>query len=308
MTASSAIELLPFQDSAESRAELVQWLTKTEAQPVSESFWADRLAHWWDENPARDEMPHRGWVLREAGRMVGFQGLIPVAYAVDGVRRGCGISSTWRVDEAYRHHGAMMLMKLRQLAREMLLVDSTPTADVQVMLQRMNWRASGEVKQYLVGPRWPHRLPAGSKLITDVAEVKKVAAPYQSAVGIERWVTPEYLRWYARSRTRQHFFSGIVNEADELTSYVFLTPLKWGGWSEVDHFNTHNTSDELLTLISRVRGAWWLKLHAFAGDTQWKRSSAWLKKTVVSPHYFTMPTSWVEKPKRTVLAEGDWGL
>ena len=141
----------------------------------------------------------------------------------------------------------------------------------------------------------------------DLAEVKCVHSPFASSSGIERWITPEYLRWYARSVTREHVFAGVIDSNGCLSSYVFITPSSLGSWTEVDHFSTTGR-EELYALIAALRGKWWMKLHAFPGDDTWNGIGATCQRAIQVCHHFILPATMQKMPRRTVLAEGDWGL
>lgn len=309
MAASASVQLIPFLDSPSSRAELVRWLVKSEGAQTSEAGWAARLRHWWDENPWRTLVQERGWVLRSESGIAGFQGLIPAAYAVNGECRAAGVSSTWRVDSEFRNHSVAMLMQLKRFGLSRLLVDSTPTADVQVLLQKTGWKASKEVVQSIVAPCLlpSPQMGAGKRVTVNLDEVRQVAQPFTSAVGVERWITLDYLHWYARSVTRQHVFAGVVDAQGRLSSYVFLTPSRFGSWMEVDHFTTEG-KDELLALVASLRTRLWIKLHAFPGDESWQGTRVLHRRVIRVCHYYLMPAEMEGLPQRTVLAEGDWGL
>jgi len=281
----------------------------TEGRLVDPAWWQARLRHWWDENPWSTLVQERGWVLKSGGRIVGFQGLIPAAYAVNGEQQPACISSTWRVDVEHRNHSVAMLMQLRKLGGGRLLVDSTPTDDVQVLLNKTGWMAQKKVTQRIVIPYLLARggLLAKRRVTMNLDEVRRVQAPFGSALGVEKWISAEYLRWYARSLTRKHIFAGVVDDAGCLSSYVFLTPSNLGSWMEVDHFSSSG-SEELRGLVAALRGRWWIKLHAFPGDDSWDGIKALHQRPIEVCHHFIMPAEMQQLPKRSVLAEGDWGL
>jgi hypothetical protein len=131
-----ACQIEDYSDNAASRDELIPWLIASDPEPLSEAMWQRRLAHWWDENPFASLAPSRGWVLRHEGRIAGFMALIPAGYAAGGKLNAAYIASTWRVDKDHRNASLPMLMKLRRLAASALMADTTPTPDVQLMLQK----------------------------------------------------------------------------------------------------------------------------------------------------------------------------
>ncbi|MBL9115261.1 MAG: hypothetical protein JNJ83_09680 [Verrucomicrobiaceae bacterium] len=309
MSISPTCQLQPYADSPKSREELVRWLVATEGSPVEPAWWHARLKHWWDENPWSAFVPERGWLLTSGSRVVGFQGLIPAGYSVLGEQKQACISSTWRVEPEHRNQSVAMLMQLRRMGAGRLLIDSTPTEEVQSLLQKTGWVAQREVTQFIVVPQWLTRakLPQEKRVTMNLDEVRSIRSPFVSPHGVERWITPEYLRWYARSVTRKHVFAGVVDADGCLSSYVFLTPSSLGSWTEVDHFSTENR-EELHALIAAIRGKWWIKLHAFPGDETWKGARTLYQRPVQVCHHFILPPVMQEVPRRTVLAEGDWGL
>jgi len=180
---------------------------------------------------------------------------------------------------------------------------------VQVLLQKTGWTARREVAQSIVVPLLLGHpgLAAGRRVTWRLDEVQRVARPFASAVGVERWISPDFLRWYARSVTRRHVFAGVVDDQGCLSSYVFLTPSRFGSWMEVDHF-TSSGSEELLALVASLRTRPWIKLHAFPGDVSWQGVRAIHRRVIHVCHHYLMPADMHVLPQRMVLAEGDWGL
>ncbi|MEE9317421.1 MAG: hypothetical protein V3U48_03920 [Rhodospirillales bacterium] len=63
------------------------------------------INHLWRENPAMvraKSKPALGWVLEDAGKMVGFFGNLPLLYEFDGHPIIVSNASLWGVEEAYR--------------------------------------------------------------------------------------------------------------------------------------------------------------------------------------------------------------
>jgi hypothetical protein len=309
MSPTTGCRLEVYADSPEARAELVRWLVATEGREVTEQWWQSRLKHWWDDNPWSALTSERGWVLRHEGRLVGFQGLIPAAYAVGGERRAAAISSTWRVDPHHRNHSLPMLMQLRKLGGTTLLADTTPTAEVQVMLKKTGWQACPQATQWFVIPKWLREEPlgAGRRITHDLNDVRRVLLPYTSTQTVEKWITPEYLRWYAASVTRKHHFVGVVDADGCLSSYLFLVPSSYRSWTEVDHFTVHR-GGELQAMVSSLREPYWVKIHSFPADQNWYATRSIYRRKITVCHHFLMPKSMQSLQKRTTLAEGDWGL
>lgn len=316
-----------FQDTIEAREELIPWLIATDQEPLTKDQWHRRLAHWWDENPFRDLAPRRGWTLRHQGKIVGFMALIPACYAVEGRPIPSYHASTWRVDEPHRNQSLPMLMKLRPVCASSVVCDTTPIPEVQALLNRFNWvscpsiqrhfAALGMPGQILRRGSWPV-LSSHLRLTRDPSEVRLISSPFSAPTGIEKWITPEYLRWFAAGPMRRHEFVGAIDSAGCLSSYLFLTPKRVRGvpaWMEIDHFTTHCTSHELHGLVgelvrqpSLLGSERLMSLASFPGDSTWDETPALHRRTEYVRHFFSIPEAHRSLPKRTVLAEGDWGL
>jgi hypothetical protein len=159
-----ACQIEDYQDTPQARAELIPWLVATEPRPLSAETWGKRLAHWWDQNPFASLRNERGWVLRHEGRIVGFMALIPACYAVNGRPVAALIASSWRIDEAHRNASLPMLMKLRRLAADTLIADTTPTPEVQTLLQRSDWTGLTDIQTPLRAARLGRQSPSASLL------------------------------------------------------------------------------------------------------------------------------------------------
>ncbi|MBE7494162.1 MAG: hypothetical protein HS117_04415 [Verrucomicrobiaceae bacterium] len=321
-----ACQIDEYHDSQLLREELVAWSANDVIWPLPASMWERRLRHWWDENPFAAISPLRGWIMRHEGRVTGFMALIPACYAVQGECRAAYAASTWRVDEAHRNASLSMLMKMRRLAATTLLVDTTPTPDVQVMLQKSGWTPATSITRRFVPlglaglpwrGKWP-RLSAGQKITRDPAEVRFIAASFQKPDRIEKWVTLEYLRWFAASPMRRHEFIGAIDSVGCLTSYLFVTPKAIRGipgWMEIDHFTTRGDSSELHALVGEIARdpallgrEHLLSLASFPGDSSWDTAPVLHRREEQVTHHFSIPAALKTISKHSVLAEGDWGL
>jgi hypothetical protein len=322
-----ACQIEDYHDSPPTRDELALWLAATDAQGLTMDVWHRRLAHWWDQNPFAALRNERGWVLRQEGTIVGFFGLIPTCYAVKGAPVPAFIASTWRIDESCRNASLPMLMRSRRLSTETIIADTTPTPKVRELLKRAGWAGLIDIQKrfvplgfldtLLLRSSWPV-LPAGRHLVMDPAMVRSVSASCLSCSGVEKWITPEYLRWFAASGMRRHQFVGVIDESGCLSSYLFVTPKRIRGipaWMEIDHFTTAATNDELYALVGELvrrpavlGGKRLLSLAAFPGDSTWDDAPVIHRRPEHVCHYFAIPDPLKALPKRTVLAEGDWGL
>jgi len=322
-----ACQIEDYHDAPSTREELVTWLVATDSDGMEREIWLRRLAHWWDENPFASLRHERGWVLRHEGKIVGFLGLIPACYAVNGVPTPAFIASTWRIDEEHRNASLPMLMRFKRLSAECVIADTTPTPRVQELLERSGWHCRTDIQRRFVPlgifgkifwcRAWP-ALPAARRLVLEAALVKSVAAPCAGTSGLGKWITPEYLRWFAASKMRRHQFVGLVDDEGCLSSYLFLTHKRIRGipaWMEIDHFTTAATHDELHALVgelvrrpSLLGGRRLLSLAAFPGDPAWDAMPCLHQRQESVCHCFAIPEPLKNLPKHTVLAEGDWGL
>ncbi len=319
-------EIENYHDTPPGREELVEWLMETDSHKLEKDVWIRRLAHWWDENPFATLLPERGWLLRKGGKLVGFLGLIPTCYCVNGKAAPAFIASTWRIDEEHRNAALPMLQRIRRLGESAIIADTTPTPAVQLLLERSGWSSQTEIRRrfvplglsgkVLVRKVWPE-LPACRRLVLDATQITHIASSCSSS-GIEKWITPEYLRWFVNSTMRTHQFIGLLDDEDRLTSYLFLTPGSIRGipaWLEIDHFTADGDPQELHAMIgelvrrpSLLGGRRLLSLAAFPGDPTWEAVPTLHQRTEKVCHFFSIPKVLKDLPKRTVLAEGDWGL
>lgn len=325
-------QIEPYQDCPAMRAELASFLADHLEDGPEEALWLERLAHWWDENPHAGDSPERGWVLREGRVLVGFLGLIPVRYAWQGQPVQALIATSWVVKPGCRNAALPMGMKLQRLAQSHLLLDSTPSLEVQALISRFGWvgemRARrtllplgtvGRLFAKLAGELWP-TLPKGRRITTEVGEVRSLARSWQENGRLEKWTCPASLRWYAAARMRQHQFLGVVDEDGRLTSCLWLTRRSRCGihlWMLLESFSTEADDAELRALAAalvrrevRLLGppAQLLSLLAFPQDPRWKDVRGLIRDEVLVCHFHALPAALKDTPKHTVMAEGDFGL
>ncbi|MEM7417564.1 MAG: hypothetical protein AAF389_18895 [Gemmatimonadota bacterium] len=104
----------------------------------SPSDWLALFQHWWDRNPAASKVPH-GWVLEADGRIVGFLGLIPVRFQLQGESTVAFSGTTWRVCEEHRAHSLRLMYAAIQGTEDHVLFNSTPIPQVRPILQRLGF-------------------------------------------------------------------------------------------------------------------------------------------------------------------------
>lgn len=322
----------PYADSPEARDELTIFLAREFSGTADASLWGRRLAHWWDENPYAQENPLRGWVLKNDGHLVGFLGVIPTCYASLEKKIPALIATSWVVMREYRNSAIPMAMNLQRLGRTYLLLDTTPSLEVQALISRAGWVGEtralrslvplgplGQLYAKVTGQPWPS-LPGQRRITTDVIEVRALARPYQQATRLEKWITPDSLRWYAAAPARQHQFLGVLDADGSLSSYLWLTPHRRRGlasWTLLEAFTTEADDAELDALIGAVvrrevtlpgPSAWLLSVMTFPPDKRWARCPTLIRDEVHVCHFHLAPPALLLRPKHTVLAEGDFGL
>jgi hypothetical protein len=222
-----------YQDSPPTRAALVRYLQRSGDISAAQGSWAGRLQHWWDQNPWRELHDFRGWAAGEPAQLCGYAGAIPVAYAWQGQRVPALVATTLRAET---HTAALkFLLNLRQLAKQTPILCTTPLPKLARVFQKMGGQQPGQSARsfYATGrlgrllhPQLPHSAaPAGLSWCSDIHQVKGLARPYQNPDQLEKWVTPESLRWQLATPTRQQAFLGLVDAAGVLHAYLLLSPL-----------------------------------------------------------------------------------
>lgn len=322
-----------YQDSPDNRVELASFLVACFAgSGPDESGWLARFAYWWDANPFAQDTQHRGWSLRAAGRLVGFLGLIPTRYAWEGEALPALIATSWAVAEEHRNAALPMLMQLQRLSKDHLLLDTTPSEEVQKLLARLGWTGEKWVRRSWLpiglaadltarvkGRPWP-RLPAGKSVCTGLEQVKRLASPWQNSSRVEKWISLDSLKWYADSQSRTHLFAGVVDEEGTLTSFLWLSAERRRGikiWFVLEAYSAADDESELTALIGAVARkkaglpgspASLLCLQSFDNDSRWGSLPTLFRDDAAVCHFHSLPPALSHAPKFTVMAEGDFGL
>jgi len=327
-------QLEPFEDSASARAALVPILISQFQGEGScnEAQWLKRMAYWWDENPFASAHPCRGWVLRDAGQIVGYLGVIPTFYE-DTVGKPIPalIATTWAIAKEHRNAALAMGLMLQRQSNSALLVDTTPSPEVQTLLHRWDWTSRTQIRRSLIirGISLAGltglinsnglTLPNGREITTDLCRVHSIDSTRPQKF-LQKHVTPDYLRWFAASPMREHHFIGIVNAQDSLSSYLMLSPKFVKGlssWTVVDWFTTQETNRELLVMVDHlirkspaIHGKWWpfISLAAFLPEDPWAGVSYAYQREEAVNHFYSLPPEFKGQNIRSVMAEGDWGL
>ncbi|MCF7785534.1 MAG: hypothetical protein K9N47_05390 [Prosthecobacter sp.] len=321
------LDLSPYPDTPTARLELVEFLNR-QLPPQNGPRWEQRLRLWWDENPAAAINPERGRWVHSEGRLVAYGGSIPALHAWQERICQTVYATTFCMDGQFPKAAAMVFLQQREIAAQRMIIHSTPSPRVQEALHKMGARAEQTVTRYffpaglasrLRGHTWWPSLPTDKRVVTDPAEVTAIPRPYQRADRIEKWITPEYLRWYCRATTREHHFLGLVDAAGVLSSYLIITPrLVRGlhGWDVLESFTTQEDRSDLYALIGLLvkepgilpGGAVLVTAAAFPDDLTWAHPPALLCRNQHVCHFFLFPEALRQAPKHTIMAEGDLGL
>lgn len=327
-------QLEPFQDSSSARAELVPFLiTQFRGEGACDTEqWLRRMAYWWNENPFAHAHPCRGWLLRDAGQVVGYLGVIPTFYEdISGKPMPALMVTTWAIMEDHRHAALAMGMMLQRQSRSTLLVDTTPSPEVQLLLHRWGWTSRTKIRRSLIirgisslrlaGLMKSDELglTKGREITTDLHRVHSLDSKRPQKL-LQKHVTPEYLRWYAASPMREHHFIGVIDAQGRLSSYLMLTPKSVRGlssWTVVDWFTTQETNLELLAMVSHLigktpatHGKWWpfISLATFLPEDPWADVTHTYQREEAVNHFYCLPPKFKGQNIRSVMAEGDWGL
>jgi len=106
---------------------------------LSAAQWLARLKHWWDDNPSYIDEWKRGFLLLNVDQIVGFVGSFPTNYkAGDEVIRAFN-GTTWRVLEAYRNWSIDLWTKNREVSKNFLSFNTTPTDDIIKLIKRFKY-------------------------------------------------------------------------------------------------------------------------------------------------------------------------
>lgn len=315
-----------FEDHPENRSELTAFLHEAWPARSGHQSWTRRLSHWWDANPWTSISPHRGWVARASGRLVGFGGLIPACYAFAGRQVPALLASSFHVDSAYPASAMTMFRQQRVVQKDHIVVHATAMPRLQQTLVKMGSQAETRITRrlYGMGPLrhlrggWP-ALGTDMRLVTDPSQARALARPFRREDRLEKWHSLESLRWWCGSPVQEHRFLGALDQNGTVTSFLLLTPRSLRGlsaWDAVEGFTAREDVSELQALAGALArhpellspARFWLTIPAFDSDTLWDRTPSLLSRHQTVGHHFLLPEHLHNVPKLTVMAEGDLGL
>lgn len=161
-------EVLPA--TIEDKAEVCEFLHRHMAPDVS----VERFGNLFDY-PWLAQKPDHGFVLREAGRLVGYIGTIYADRPAGGrVERFCNLSS-WFVLPEFRNHSLKLLMAC-QKDREVTYTNLSARPVVQKIHEALRYRRLGRYKLFTppLAQLWPAlwRRPRGLGFITDPSRIR----------------------------------------------------------------------------------------------------------------------------------------
>ncbi|MDI1312393.1 hypothetical protein [Prosthecobacter sp.] len=321
------LDISPYPDTPTARAELAEFLRR-HIPPQKGPGWEQRLRFWWDENPAAADNEERGRWVHADGRLVAYGGSIPALYAWQEQPFQALYSTTFCVDKQFPKAAALVFLQQREVASHRIITHTTPSPRVQTALLKLGARAEQTVTRHyfpagpashLRGHSWWPSLPTHKRVVTDPAEVTAISRPYQRSDRIEKWITPDYLRWFCRSPVRPHHFLGLVDASGTLSSYLLVTHRLVRGlrsWDVLESFTTQEDRTELHALTGLLvkepglfpGGASLITTATFPDDSSWSPTPALLRRTQHVCHLFLLPESLRQASKHTVMAEGDLGL
>lgn len=206
--------------------------------------WKKRFQWWWSHNPYCHEESPRGLILRDdQGLIVGFFGLIPHDYSVEGERVPSLIYAATYVRQASREAALGLWMRAHRLRNNFHLVDGGPSVEVQELLSKTGYSRAEPARLHffpvrkrlnnlrhfalrltrIVAPRkGPH--DPSLRIVSSLDQVKTVPAPTGQAV--RKHTDIDSIRWYLQSGSTPRYFLGWVDEAGTLQAYLIGTVRK----------------------------------------------------------------------------------
>ncbi|MEM0970913.1 MAG: hypothetical protein AAGJ31_16285, partial [Verrucomicrobiota bacterium] len=292
--------------------------SEADAQPET---WSQRFRWWWAENPfVRDDSPLALVLRQEGGTIVGFHGFIPRDYECEGTVSPGLAATTFFVREAHRGASLGVFMRVQKLGKTHHIVDTTPSPEMQVILQKFRYQKHGEGRTdsifvfpsssfglFLQPLRWfqaiPGDFPEGD-LVTQVEAVSEVGRPANP--GIRRQVTKESLLWALRCGLYPKRFYGWLGADGKLLAWVIAEErkkAKQGILRVIDHECVDGSAMRALLhrLVSRPRvpglpphivGMVWTSLD---GDVLPGKTPVRLNRP--QPYYYQLPASSPNQPR-----------
>ena len=115
--------------------------------PDSEELWHKRFKFWWNSNPFLTDTDKIGWVLvsSSTGELKGFLGRIPVIYQCGTEQIKAVASTSWYVEREWSDKSAALYISFTRDKEANLLINNTPTSQIQKTLPKMKFRRISDV-------------------------------------------------------------------------------------------------------------------------------------------------------------------
>ena len=233
--------------------------------------WQQRMRWWWDENPAcRDESP-RGFILEdEDGVVVGFNGLIPCDYEIDGEPVPSLVTTSFFVREGHRSAVMGMLTRQRALGKTYQMIDGSPSPEMRKLLEKIGYTAAGDRRQYffpatrlggavaraalrMAGLSLPLPAATGTTVTNDPAAFAGVKAPRDGR--LHRTVSVASLSWIMQVGTVRRQFFGLLDAAGNPLAFAIGMYKETAGTKAcllMDYEDFHPAGEGLTMLIRRL--------------------------------------------------------
>lgn len=101
--------------------------------------WRNRIAYWWDLNPACSDQVDRGWLIKNEGEIVGFLGNVPTNLQINGALTTVYNGTTWWVLPEFRGRSLELFMRLIAASKGSVHFNTTATERVRTILERLKF-------------------------------------------------------------------------------------------------------------------------------------------------------------------------
>jgi hypothetical protein len=125
---------------ADSYPSLADFNAQFEGETRPGEFWIGRFRLWWEGNPAWDADATRGWTLISSGRIVGFVGVIPAFFQVNGAESRAWSSTTWRVHSTHRGDSLKLMSAVVFGGKDRILFSTTAKREIAPVMRALGYR------------------------------------------------------------------------------------------------------------------------------------------------------------------------